>query len=134
MEETYFRRGFGLKAEVKGASDDFFKWAESALDKVAQYGAEKVREGDVVFMYSMSSTVWRILRVAKKQGKNFSVVVTESRPSNEGLWTVREMAKSGIPVSVRASVRAAFTALAIPKSARIACPSASRTFSGFTSR
>ena len=89
-----------LKAEVKRASDDFLKWAESALDKVAQYGAEKVREGDVVFMYSMSSTVWRILRAAKKQGKNFSVVVTESRPGNEGLWTVREMEKSGIPVSV----------------------------------
>jgi ribose 1,5-bisphosphate isomerase len=89
-----------LKAEVKNASDDFFKWAESALDKVAQYGAEKVREGDVVFMYSMSSTVWRILRAAKKQGKNFSVVVTESRPGNEGLWTVREMEKHAIPVSV----------------------------------
>jgi ribose 1,5-bisphosphate isomerase len=89
-----------LKAEVRSASHDFLKWAESALDKVAQYGAEKVREGDVVFMYSMSSTVWRILRAAKKQGKNFSVVVTESRPSNEGLWTVREMEKSSIPVSV----------------------------------
>ncbi len=89
-----------LKAEVKSASDDFFKWAESALDKVAQYGAEKVRDGDVVFMYSMSSTVWRILRAAKQQGKHFSVVVTESRPGNEGLWTAREMEKSGIPVSV----------------------------------
>lgn len=89
-----------LKAALKQASDDFFAWAEKALDRVAQYGAEKVRDGDVVFMYSMSSTVWRILKRAKAQGKSFSVMVTESRPANEGLWTVTEMDKVGIPVSV----------------------------------
>jgi ribose 1,5-bisphosphate isomerase len=38
--------------------------------------------------------------VAKEQGKKFEVVVTESRPGNEGLWTVTEMDKLGIPVSV----------------------------------
>lgn len=89
-----------LKVSVKDAADEFLAWTEKALDRVAQYGAERVKDGDVVFMYSMSSTVWRILRHAKAQGKSFSVVVTESRPGNEGLWTVTEMAKSGIPVSV----------------------------------
>ncbi len=89
-----------MKAELKSTSNEFFTWAENALDKVAQYGAEKVHNGDTVFMYSMSSTVWRIFRVAKSQGKEFRVVVTESRPANEGLWTVTEMHKSDIPVSV----------------------------------
>lgn len=89
-----------LKAEIRHAADEFAAWAESALENVARYGAEKVRDGDTVFMYSMSSTVWRILRRAKQQGKSFSVIVTESRPGNEGLWTVREMEKHGIPVSV----------------------------------
>jgi ribose 1,5-bisphosphate isomerase len=89
-----------LKGILKDASDNFFICAEDALDKVAQYGAEKVNDGDKVFMYSMSSTVWRILRYAKSQGKSFSVIVTESRPANEGLWTVTEMDKSDIPISV----------------------------------
>ena len=89
-----------IKAAVKQSADDFFTSIEGALDKVAQYGAEKIRDGDTVFMYSMSSTVWRILRRAKSQGKSLSVVVTESRPANEGLWTVTEMEKDGIPVSV----------------------------------
>jgi translation initiation factor 2B subunit (eIF-2B alpha/beta/delta family) len=48
----------------------------------------------------MSSTVWRILRQAKSQGKSFSVIVTESRPANEGLWTVTEMNKIDVPISV----------------------------------
>jgi ribose 1,5-bisphosphate isomerase len=89
-----------LKAALKQAASDFFDWAEDALSNVAQYGAEKVHDGDTIFMYSMSSTVWRIFKYAKAQGKSFSVVVTESRPSNEGLWTVTEMAEADIPVSV----------------------------------
>jgi ribose 1,5-bisphosphate isomerase len=89
-----------MKAALKNTRDQFFAWAENALDKVAQYGAEKVLDGDRIFMYSMSSTVWRIFKVAKEQGKKFEVVVTESRPGNEGLWTVTEMDKLGIPVSV----------------------------------
>lgn len=88
-----------LKATLKGAADDFFAWTENALDKVAQYGAERVRDGDVVFTYSMSSTVWRILRLAKSQGKSFNVIVTESRPANEGLWSVTEMDEADIPIS-----------------------------------
>jgi ribose 1,5-bisphosphate isomerase len=84
------------RAQAEGAS-----LAEMhALARVAQYGSEKVPDGGRVFMYSMSSTVWRILRTAKDQGKSFEVVVTESRPGNEGLWTVTEMAKANIPVSV----------------------------------
>jgi ribose 1,5-bisphosphate isomerase len=89
-----------LKTALGQTRDDFFAWAELALERVAQYGAEKISPGDRVFMYSMSSTVWRIFRAAKKQGKHFEVVVTESRPGNEGLWTVTEMDKAGIPVSV----------------------------------
>jgi len=89
-----------MKEALQQSRDQFFEWAENALGKVAQYGAEKVSEGDRVFMYSMSSTVWRIFRAAKEQGKQFEVVVTESRPGNEGLWTVKEMDKLGIPVSV----------------------------------
>jgi len=89
-----------MKTILEKSRNDFFEWSDNALGRVAQYGAEKVSQGDRVFMYSMSSSVWRILRTAKQQGKDFEVVVTESRPGNEGLWTVTEMDKAGISVSV----------------------------------
>ena len=89
-----------LKQEFQLAGDEFSAWAEAALDKVAQYGAEKINDGDVLFMYSMSSTVWRIFKRAKANGRSFEVIVTESRPGNEGLWTVNEMHQHGIPVAV----------------------------------
>lgn len=89
-----------IKKGVNQYREDFFIWAENAIVHVAQYGAEKINDGDTVFMYSMSSTVWRILHHAKKAGKSFKVVVTESRPGNEGLWTVEKMHEYGIPVAV----------------------------------
>jgi ribose 1,5-bisphosphate isomerase len=89
-----------IKSAVMQVGNQFLAFSESALAKVAQFGSEKINNGDTIFMYSMSSSVWRILRKAKEQGKSFNVAVTESRPANEGLWTVTEMEKAGIPVSV----------------------------------
>ncbi len=73
---------------------------ETSFEKIANIGAEFIKDGDNVFMFSMSSSVWKVLRRAKAQGKNFKVLVTEARPANEGLWTVDEMHKSGLDVEV----------------------------------
>ena len=89
-----------IKANLLAACDTFLQVIDEARDKVAQYGAEKIRDGDVVLTYSMSSTVWRIFFAAKAQGKRFRVLVTESRPANEGMWTVDEMLKAEIEVGV----------------------------------
>jgi translation initiation factor 2B subunit (eIF-2B alpha/beta/delta family) len=101
-EEAY---AAGLPAdELKNifihSCENFLQWANSAISKVWKYGAEKINDGDVVFMFSMSSSVWGIFKEAKKQGKSFRVIVTESRPTDEGFWTVDEMDAAGIPVSV----------------------------------
>lgn len=89
-----------LKTAILKEASKFNSFAENALENIAQYGAEKIKDGDKIFMYSMSATVWRILKRAKEQGKSISVAVTESRPANEGLWTVDRMAEYGIPVTV----------------------------------
>ena len=89
-----------IRSKVSEFEKDFLGFAENALEQIAEIGAEKINDGDVVFMYSMSSTVWKILEFAKNQGKRFKVFVTESRPGNEGLWTVDEMNRLDIPVAV----------------------------------
>lgn len=88
------------RRNLKETENRFQQTIETALSKIADIGAELIKDGDTVFMFSMSSSVWRVLRRAKEQGKNFTVLVTEARPANEGLWTVDEMNKSGIPVEV----------------------------------
>jgi translation initiation factor 2B subunit (eIF-2B alpha/beta/delta family) len=84
-------------AETKESFDTFMA---TAFEKIARIGSELIKDGDTVFMFSMTSSVWKVLRCAKEQGKQFTLLVTEARPANEGLWTVDEMHKSGIPVEV----------------------------------
>lgn len=91
---------YQAKQNLKEAQDEFHQFIENALNKIAMIGAELIKDGDRVFMFSMTSSVWKVLRKAKELGKTFTVLVTEARPANEGLWTVDEMVKSGIPVEV----------------------------------
>jgi ribose 1,5-bisphosphate isomerase len=88
------------KKNLEMTQASFHQFIDNALNKIAMIGAELINDGDRVFMFSMSSSVWKVLRYAKQTGKDFTVLVTEARPANEGLWTVDEMVKSGIPVEV----------------------------------
>lgn len=102
-----------MRSEVLGAIDAFLAFAGGALRNVAIYGSEAIPDGGTLFMYSMSSTVWKVIKEAHDQGKRFRVIVTESRPANEGMWTVERMIEYGIPVEV--SIDAAIGVL-IPES------------------
>lgn len=89
-----------LRAHLLETIAGFLQFVEYALSHVARCGAELLKDGDTLFMYSMSSTVWRVIKAAHDQGKKLRVIVTESRPANEGLWTVERMIEYGIPVEV----------------------------------
>lgn len=88
------------KENLLKTKNDFDHFIDNALEKIAMIGSELIKDGDRIFMFSMTSSVWKVLRKAKDSGKNFTVLVTEARPANEGLWTVDEMHQSDIPVEV----------------------------------
>ncbi|OIO61398.1 hypothetical protein AUJ83_05035 [Candidatus Woesearchaeota archaeon CG1_02_33_12] len=66
---------------------------------IAQVGSRKIKNGSVVFTHCHSSTILKILKEAKKQGKRFEVHNTETRPLYQGRVTAKEVAKLGIPVT-----------------------------------
>ena len=68
------------------------------LDVIAQYGARLISDGDVVMTHCHSHCVVEIFRLAKRQGKDFSVIVTETRPLFQGKITARELLREKIPV------------------------------------
>lgn len=51
---------------------------------IEQHAIEKIKDGDVILTYARSSVVAGVLLEAKRQGKQFSVVVVDSRPLYEG--------------------------------------------------
>jgi ribose 1,5-bisphosphate isomerase len=89
-----------LKNRLLAVTESFSEHLATALEQIALVGANVLRDGDVCLTYSMSSTVWKIYRKAASQGKRISVVDSESRPANEGLWTVKEMVSAGIPITI----------------------------------
>jgi ribose 1,5-bisphosphate isomerase len=72
---------------------------DSAKDIIAELGARKIKNSAKIFTHCHSTMVMAILKKAKKQGKNFEVHNTETRPSFQGRITALELTKFGIPVT-----------------------------------
>ncbi len=88
------------RAAVADAAEGFIEWLDGALDAIAEIGADLIRDGDRLFLYSMSSTVYRMIEAAVERGKRVTVVTTESRPGNEGLVTLERLCPRGIEVTI----------------------------------
>jgi translation initiation factor 2B subunit (eIF-2B alpha/beta/delta family) len=82
------------------AAASFVSWLDAALVTIAEIGADLIRDGDRLFLYSMSSTVYRMIEAAVARGKRVSVVTTESRPGNEGLVTLDRLSPKGVAVDI----------------------------------
>lgn len=72
----------------------------NAVDKLSQFGAARIADGDVIMMHSYSSTLMGILFDAKRRGKNFKVICTESRPLRESRKAIGYFQELGIPVTL----------------------------------
>jgi ribose 1,5-bisphosphate isomerase len=88
------------RAAVADEAEGFVAWLDRALDEIARIGADLIRDGERLFLYSMSSTVYRMIEAAVERGKRVSVVTTESRPGNEGLVTLDRLCPKGVPVDI----------------------------------
>lgn len=97
------------RGAIAEAAIGFVVWLDAGLDEIARIGADLIRDGDRLFLYSMSSTVYRMIEGAIARGKRVSVVTTESRPTNEGLVTLERLCPQGVSVDI--GIDAAMTPL-----------------------
>lgn len=88
------------RGAVAAAAREFVAWLDKGLDEIARIGADLIKDGDRLFLYSMSSTVYRMIEAAVARGKSVSVVTTESRPTNEGLITLDRLCPQGVKVDI----------------------------------
>ncbi|BGP30840.1 hypothetical protein JCM10296v2_002599 [Rhodotorula toruloides] len=66
---------------------------------IEQHAIEKINDGDVILTYARSSVVEGVLLEAKRQGKEFSVVVVDSRPLYEGKHLLHSLRLASIPTT-----------------------------------
>ena len=67
-----------------------------AVRKIAKNGARLARNNSTVLIHCHSSTVVEILKEAKRQGKKFTVICTETRPWHQGFISAKQLADFGI--------------------------------------
>lgn len=96
VEDSDERNVTELSNLVCLCSQSFQGELEASKERIAQIGANRIRDGSVVFTHCHSSTVTYLFEKAKQQGKNFEVVCTETRPAFQGRITAKEMLGLGL--------------------------------------
>jgi translation initiation factor 2B subunit (eIF-2B alpha/beta/delta family) len=95
-----------VKACAK-ASNQFRDACRFAVFAAAREMARFVGDGKTILTHSRSSTILGALSGARSAGKNFRVIVTESRPMAEGRTLATELAGEDIRVTLIADAAAA---------------------------
>jgi ribose 1,5-bisphosphate isomerase len=101
--EIAYKKGMSieeLREIAIKAAEDFKKNSIEAIKKISEIGAKRIKNGDVIMTHCNSSVVISILKEAKRQGKEFEVIVTETRPRFQGRLTAKALAEAGIPVTL----------------------------------
>lgn len=81
-------------------ASEFVRKSEQAVDRIARIGAKRICDGDTILTHCNSSASVGVLKEAHRQGKEFRVFATESRPWRQGIITVTELAEAGIDTTL----------------------------------
>ncbi len=81
-----------------GKLEMYEKELESMIRKIAEFGARKIPDGGTVITHCHSSELMAVFRRAREEGKEFTVIVTETRPRYQGKITARELLDMGVRV------------------------------------
>ncbi|MDO9550578.1 MAG: ribose 1,5-bisphosphate isomerase [Methanoregula sp.] len=77
-------------------ADAFIQSSQHAVEKIAQFGARHIRDGDTILTHCNSEVALGCIIEAHRSGKEIEVFATEVRPRNQGLITIRTLNDAGI--------------------------------------
>ena len=93
----------GIRHEGKDAAlalgNQYIKLINDAKQRIFKIGAERVQDGSRVFTHCHSSITVGIFLEAAKQGKDFDVINTETRPLYQGRKTAKRLTEHNIRVT-----------------------------------
>ena len=96
VEDSDERNVTELASLVSSSSQSFQKSLQESKERIAEIGIKRIRDGSMVFTHCHSSTVTYMLGKALKEGRNFEIVCTETRPAFQGRITAKEMLALGV--------------------------------------
>ncbi|MDD2678477.1 MAG: translation initiation factor eIF-2B [Candidatus Nanoarchaeia archaeon] len=93
---NYIIKNAKSKKDYVPLAEKLIKEKEESEEKISEAGANLIKDGMNIFTHCHSSSVIRILKKAKEQGKKFSVICFETRPLYQGRKTAANLAGLGI--------------------------------------
>ncbi|MBS7619882.1 ribose 1,5-bisphosphate isomerase, partial [Candidatus Bathyarchaeota archaeon] len=90
----------GLREVSKKILDELILNFEKSHTAIISFGSKRILDGDCILTHCHSSTVNDMLKLAKRNGSSFSVIVTETRPLYQGRITARELIEAGIETTL----------------------------------
>jgi len=97
------RQGLPLeetKKMILAACEGFLANIGEAAARIAEIGARRINDGDIIMTHCHSNAVVSILKRAKDQGKSIEVYATETRPLYQGRIVAEALDSHGIPVTL----------------------------------
>ena len=88
-----------IKKFTENICNNYLNELQKALKDIGRIGSNQINTGETILTHCHSHSVVEIFKEAKKQGKNFRVIVTETRPLNQGIITAKELLEIGIKVT-----------------------------------
>ena len=88
------------RKDIKKLAEGFITGSENAVKRIGEIGARRIRDGDTIMTHCNSSAAISIMAEAHAQGKDISVIATESRPRLQGLLTISQLDNLGIKTSL----------------------------------
>jgi len=89
-----------LRKHATNAADEFIENSRMAVQRIGEFGAKRIKDGDVILTHCHSSAVVAIIKKAWEQGKRIRVYSTETRPRFQGRITAKTLGEAGIPVAM----------------------------------
>lgn len=85
---------------VHQVSSKFLQDLETSKERIAEIGSKRIKSSSRILTHCHSSTVTYMFERAKKEGKQFEVICTETRPLFQGRITARELLELGIKTTM----------------------------------
>jgi len=100
MREAEWETTAEFQGLIKTFSDDLLAEFREARERIIDVGSKRILDGARIMTHCHSSAVSEILRAAKANGRDFEVILTETRPRYQGRITAREMIEAGIKATM----------------------------------
>ena len=88
------------RQEIIENANLFIERADKALGKIGKIGSRRIQDGDIIMTHCNSHAALSIITTAFENGKEISVIATESRPRRQGLLTIKHLNDFGIPTTL----------------------------------